>query len=245
MTPFGRGAADRLSNRGAPLLGTSSIVRTFIVEDHELIRASLRFLLEKDGHFVVVGEATTAREALRGIEQLAPDIALIDLTLPGASGLTVIRELRRMRSRCRRLVLTMHESVDFVLDALAAGAHGYALKDDSPAMLFAAIRIVSDGQRYLSARLSPAVIAAIDETDLVKRRRAAHHALSPRETEVFDLLIRGYDNRQIASELNVSIKTVESHRTHIFGKFKVHSLAALVRAAARRGLLPLGGDGER
>ncbi|HXU68567.1 MAG TPA: response regulator transcription factor [Polyangia bacterium] len=210
-------------------------MRVFLVDDHELFRSALRMMLEGFAGVEVVGEAPSAREALRDLEACAPDVALIDITMPGSNGLALIRELRRLRSPGARLVLTMHSSADFVTEAFDAGASGYALKDDSPSMLLDAMRAVVGGNRYLSSRLPEAATATLqgDQKD-----GAASHQLSPREHELFDLLVRGYRNREIARQLFISVKTVETHRTHIFKKLGVHSLADLVRVAAQRGLLP-------
>ena len=207
-------------------------MRVFLVDDHELFRTALRMMLEAIPDVEVVGEAPSAREALHVLETCAPDVALIDITLPGSNGLALVRELRRMRVPAARLVLTMHSSADYVSEAFAAGAHGYALKDDSPSMLVDALRAVAGGGRYVSPRLPDEVTATLRSDGDGPAGR-----LSPREQELFDLLVRGYRNREIARQLFISVKTVETHRTHIFKKLGVHSLADLVRVAAQRGML--------
>ena len=209
-------------------------MRVFIVDDHELFRSMLRITLGSIAGFAVVGEADSARAALHALAGLTADVVLVDVTMPGSNGLALIRELRRLQVPSARLVLTMHASADVVAEAFASGAHGYALKDDSPEMVIEAIRVVGAGGRYVSPRLPLIARQSVDGS----ADGASSGKLSPREQELFDLLARGYSNREIAKVLFISVKTVETHRNHIFKKLGVHSLADLVRFAAERGRLP-------
>jgi two-component system response regulator NreC len=217
-----------------------SAVTTVVVDDHDLFRAGLRALLAGTPDVRVVGEARTARQAYTVIEATKPDVVVLDVSLAGTDGISVTRELVRRKAGCRVLMLTMHAVPDCVVRALQAGASGYALKDEPAEAALRAIRATAAGERYLSPRLPAAEI----EEQLQSRRTGAPsggtpplQGLSRREREVFALVVRGMANRQIASELCISVKTVETHRAHINKKLGVHSGTELVRLAALYGVV--------
>jgi len=213
-------------------------VRLVLVDDHLLFRAALRVLLSNEAGFEIAGEAADAREAYRVIESVKPDVVLLDITLPGVNGVSITRELTRRDPRCKILVLSQHSSEDFVAQALSAGAIGYALKHQTPREIVDAIRAVGHGDHYLCPRLQR---GAIEELLRLKQRgRGADgpcDALSVREREIFDLLVRGYSNGDIGAQLCISVKTVETHRAHVLKKLGAHSMVDLLRFAARHGLL--------
>jgi DNA-binding NarL/FixJ family response regulator len=213
-------------------------MRIVLVDDHALFRASLKTLLAAEPGLEVIGEAGDAREAYRVVESLKPDLVLLDIGLPGVNGVSTTRELTRRDPRCRILVLTQHSSEDFVAQALSAGALGYALKHQTPREIVDAIHAVGRGDRYLSPRLQR---GAVDELLRLKQRARGGEgptdALSVREREIFDLLVRGYSNGDIAAQLCISVKTVETHRAHVLKKLGAHSMVELLRFAARHGLL--------
>jgi DNA-binding NarL/FixJ family response regulator len=211
------------------------MIRIVLVDDHRLFRDGLRAILSAHPGFTVVAEAETAREAFKRIQEVEHDLVILDLTLPGSNGTALLRDLNRLRGHHRPvLVLTMHQHADIVSDALAAGATSYALKLQSEADLIKAIETTARGERYLAPQI--AAVAA----DMMKRPRRGAGVLallSSREREIFDLLIRGGTNADVARQLFISVKTVETHRTRIMRKLGVHSIGELIRLAARHGLL--------
>jgi DNA-binding NarL/FixJ family response regulator len=213
-------------------------VRLALVDDHRLFRAALREILSKEPGLEIAGEAADAREAYQVVEDVKPDVAVVDISLRGVNGITVTRELVRREARCKVLILSMHSGEDFVAQALAAGASGYALKDQAPSELVEAIHAVASGRSYLCSMISKFVV-----DDFLRLRRGQGmpggptDVLSIREREVFGLLVRGYSNEKIAGELCISVKTVETHRAHILKKLNVHSMVELLRFAARHDLI--------
>ncbi len=207
-------------------------IRIVLVDDHQLFRAGLRSLLAAEPAFSVVAEAGDAREAYLQIEAVEHDLVVVDVTLPGSNGIALIRELKRRLQRRPVLVLTMHQHADFVADAFAAGANGYALKLQSESEIFEAIRVTAGGGRYVA----PALVDLVRSSEASPQRSVLGH-LSAREREIFDLLVRGYTNAELAKQLFISVKTVETHRTRILRKLDLHSIGDLVRLAARHGLI--------
>jgi DNA-binding NarL/FixJ family response regulator len=207
--------------------------KVVLIDDHELFREGLRVLLE-NGQISVVGTAGDAREAIHVLGETACDLVIVDVTLPGSSGVSLLRELKRDQPHRPVLMLTMHEHADIVADALDNGADGYALKSQSPAELIEAIHAVHAGERYLAPTLRP---ATSDGGGDFSAPPGLLRTLTRREREVFELLVRGDSNRDIGRLLFISVKTVETHRTRLMRKLEVHSIAELVRFAARHGHL--------
>jgi DNA-binding NarL/FixJ family response regulator len=208
-------------------------VRIVLVDDHRLFRDGLRAILAAYSEFELVGEATDAREAERILDEVPHDLLIIDVTLPGSNGVALMRDRKRKKDATPMLVLTMHESADIVADAFAAGATGYALKQQSEAELVEALRCAAAGQRYLAPQIPPEVLDGATANG-----NSVLSLLSSREREIFDLIVRGSTNADIAKQLFISIKTVETHRTRILRKLGVHSVGELIRLAVRHGLLP-------
>jgi DNA-binding NarL/FixJ family response regulator len=210
-------------------------VRVALVDDHPVFREGLRALAQLEPDLDVVGEANDAREAYRMAEEHRPDVMTIDVGLPGADGIAATRELVRRLPELRVLVLSMHAGEDWVAAALSAGATGYALKTQPPEEVFGAIRDVARGRRYLAPTISAERV-----DDQLARHAEGRDPLAPlsrREREIFDLLVRGFSSQEVADELCISVKTVETHRVHIHRKLGVHSVAELIHYAAVRGLL--------
>ena len=212
-------------------------VRILCVEDQAIMRAALKLLLESEPELAmeIALEAGNAREAYAAFDRGDFDLVLLDLSLPGTGGLAILEEARRRRLAQPCLVLSGHAEPDVIAEAMAAGARGYISKAAEPQQLFEALRRVAGGERYLPPSVSPHAV----------ERRARHAGepslralLSPREREVFDLLLQGFDNQEIGEQLFLSHKTVETHRYRIFTKLNVHTLAELTRLASRHGLLP-------
>jgi DNA-binding NarL/FixJ family response regulator len=206
-------------------------IRIVLADDHVLVRESLKSLLEREG-FTVVGEASDGQDALRQVESLRPDIAVIDITMPILNGLEAARELSHRSPKTNTILLTQHGEDQYVSEALAAGVKGYVLKSQVASDLLQAIRQVSRGQVYLSPGVSRAVMDAYRS----KSERPGD-PLSARERQVLQLIAEGKSTKDVASLLGISVKTAESHRTRLMQKLDIHETASLVRYAVRRGIV--------
>jgi two-component system NarL family response regulator len=203
-------------------------MRVAVIDDHPIFVEGLRALLGREEDLLVVAEAPDVRRGLRAVEHHRPDLVVLDIGLPGLDGLAAIRELRRRPPRPHVLVLTVHERPEYASQALSAGALGFAFKSQPAAAVIQAIRSVGSGKPYLAPGLTPSESSNGGD---------ALSPLSTREREVFALLVRGFTNQQVAAELTISIKTVETHRARIHRKLDLHSVGDLVRYAARHDLL--------
>jgi DNA-binding NarL/FixJ family response regulator len=212
-------------------------VKVFLVDDHPLFRAGVRQVLAGLTEFQVVGEWGRARDAFPALDTEQPDIVVMDVALPGMDGVVATREVLRRAPRCRVLILTVHDQTCDVLDALNAGVSGYALKTDDSQTLIAALRAVARGERYLA----PAVAVRL-ETYESRRRKAGDvlGVLSVREREVFRLAAECLITREIANELCISRKTVDTHLYRIHRKLGLRTSAELVRLASGLGLTHAG-----
>ena len=205
-------------------------IRVMIVDDHAVLRSGLRLVIEREDGLEVAGEAGTAEDAVRSFERLRPNLVLMDLEMPGIGGLAGVQRLQELHPEVSVLVLSMHGEADDVRRAFEAGAMGYVLKTAADEELIRAIRAVSSGERYLHPSLG-AVLAQPPQS------RGAVDELSTREREVLRLLALGHTNQEIAQQLYVSVRTVESHRAHIMTKLRAASRAEMVRHAIEGGLL--------
>jgi DNA-binding NarL/FixJ family response regulator len=208
-------------------------LRIALVDHQPLFRAGLRLTLSGAPDLSVVAEADSAHQAYEVARTHTPDVMVIDFSLPGVDGVTVTQTLCGRSSRMRVLILGIYTDEVHAARALAAGATGYAAKNQSADELLEAVRRVGRGERTIPPCLSPSLLEAHQ-----RNRDASPLALlSPREREVFALLIRGFANRQAARELSLSVKTIETHRSHIHTKLGVHSIAQLIRFAAIHGVI--------
>ena len=205
--------------------------RILLADDHALFRAGLKALLAP-GEFEVVAEADNGREAIRLAGLHEPEVALLDISMPGLNGVDAAREVLRAVPRCKVIMLTMHQDHAYLAEALRAGARGYVLKSRGAGELVEALREVASGGRYLSPGLSRAVA----EGYLGAEAREAN-PLSPREREVLQLIAEGNSTKEVAAALCISYKTADSHRQHIMQKLEIHETASLVRYAIRNGLV--------
>ena len=215
--------------------GIQKIARIVLADDHRLMTECLRALLEKDPNLKVVGEATNGREALALVQQLRPDLVLMDASMPDLNGIEATRRLRVTQPRAAVLCLSMHAESCYVKAMLEAGAAGYVLKECAGEELLRAIRVVMAGQVYLSPAISGSVV------EVLRSRVPAgiawrEHALTDREREVLQLLAEGYSTKEIGGRLHLSVKTVATHREHIMAKLGIHSIAGLTRYAITEGL---------
>ena len=211
-------------------------VRILLADDHKLVRQTLRRFLESEAEFELVGEAGDGRQALAEVAKLKPDVLLLDIMMPGLNGLEVTRRVRREHPKTRVLVLSMHPEKAYVLRALQNGATGYVVKQADISDLIAGVRAVSEGKRYLSARIAHLDIEAL-EHELATEPFDAYETLSPREREVFQLVAEGYTSPAIAARLFVSARTIETHRANISRKLGIRNQSELVRFAIERRLL--------
>jgi DNA-binding NarL/FixJ family response regulator len=206
-------------------------LRILLVEDEQIVRQGVRALLEQAG-FEVVAEAPDGREAIRLAERLQPDIALLDLAMPHLNGTTAARQLHRVSSRTRTVVLTAHSGDEKVLEALENGIKGYVLKTDATADLVRALHEVARGHTYLSPGISRTVVDA-----LLCKREGSADPLTTREKEVLQLVAEGKTTKEIARILGVSPKTADFHRSRLMSKLGLHETASLVRYAIRKGII--------
>lgn len=210
-------------------------IRLLLVDDHALFVGALASLVSTQPTLQIVGQAYDADGARAAALQLDHDLLVMDVSLPGASGLSLLRDLKRGPHRQPILVLTMHSHVDMMVEALHAGASGYAIKQQSFAELVEALTTTARGKQYVAPQLRHALDRGLSD---FTPERGMLSALSSREREVLAQMLRGRTNAMVARILAISIKTVETHRSHIFRKLSVHGVSDLLRLAARHGLLP-------
>ncbi|MFH1463593.1 MAG: response regulator transcription factor [Pseudomonadota bacterium] len=212
-------------------------MKILLVDDHRLFRDGLRPLLARQADMVVVGEAGDGREALALVGELAPDVVLMDVTMPGMDGLQATRAILAAHPTVRIVILTMHADRAFVAEALKAGAAGYLLKEAPFSDLVQALRAVRAGRIQLSPAVAELVVQ--DYVLLARGELPAGSPLSDREREVLQLVAGGLSTKEIAFQLGVSVKTVETHRKQIMDKLDLHSVADLTKYAIREGLTSL------
>jgi two-component system response regulator NreC len=210
-------------------------LRILIVDDHGVLRAGLRALLNNETDFQVVGEAGTSDEALRNALKLKPDIVLMDLSIPGMGGLDLTRQLREKLPETRVIILTVHEDAALVRDSVKAGAAGYVVKRAAESELLAAIHAAMRGEFYVHSSMTRDLLF-LQPSSAPLPRRGDPEPLTGREVDVVKLLASGFTNRQIADKLFLSVRTVESHRAHILAKLGLASRAELVRWAVEKKL---------
>jgi DNA-binding NarL/FixJ family response regulator len=207
-------------------------IQVLLADDHALVRAGIRALLERIDEVEVVGEAGDGVEALDLISRLTPDVVLLDLTMPGLSGFEVLKETRERFPEVNTIVLSVHDSEEYAFHAFESGAVGYLPKSAASAELEIAIERVLSGERYLSP-----TIASDSSFDSPVASDESTPEITPRQVEVLTLVARGFSTRDIARTLNISIKTVETHRAQLMQRLNIHDVAGLVRYAIKKGLV--------
>lgn len=213
---------------------TSKPIRVLVADDHMIVRSGIRHVLESEDGFEVVGEAANGSEAVALVGTLQPDVVVLDLSMPDGSGLEVAARLRTGPTAPRVLILSMHNNTEYVLESVRAGAHGYLLKDAAATELKSAIRAVCRGESYFSPPVASRLSAAV-------RGEYPHSAgvdqLTGREREVLLGIARGRTNKEIAAELGISHRTVETHRESLMRKLEIRTVAELTRFALEARLL--------
>ena len=211
--------------------------KIIIAEDHRLFREGIKALLEKNSDFQIVGEAGDGLEAIRCARKNKADLMILDLSMPKLGGISAIREIKRQFPNIKILVLTIHQSDQYVLETFEAGADGYCLKDAGRNELQVAIDSVLAGNTYLSPGISELVMEGYIEGRKKLKTKTTWDTITQREREVLKLLGEGYQNKEIAELLHISVKTVEKHRANIMSKLDLHNAAALTAYAIEKGLV--------
>ena len=212
--------------------------KILIADDHEIVRHGLRSILESHSEWEVVGEAVTGREAVELAKQTTPNIAVIDVSMPELNGLEATRQILKLLPQTEVLILTMHESEQVVREVLDAGARGYVLKSDAGRDLIAAIEALCQRRTFFSSRVSEMLLQSyLTHPERAPAPEAPRNRLTAREREIVQLLAEGKTNKEVASALNISIKTAETHRTNIMNKLDLHSISELVRYAVRNNMV--------
>jgi DNA-binding NarL/FixJ family response regulator len=210
--------------------------RIVLVEDHAILREGLKALIEIETDFEIAGDFGSVEESLVGIRQLQPDLVLTDLALPGSSGFELLAQINNVAPRARKLVLTAHNSEEYIRAALNAGADGYVLKDANRAELMLAIRAVAAGQQFLCKSIASKILSGYLSGGEPRRHAANAQSITGREREVLTRIALGESNKIIARALELSVKTIEKHRSNLMRKLHLHNAAAITMFAVRNGL---------
>jgi two-component system response regulator NreC len=212
-------------------------LRILIADDHGIVRRGLRLQLEQHGNFEVVGEACDGREAVRTAEQLAPDIVIMDIGMPNLNGVQATTQIVKQRPETGVIILSMHSDEGYLRRALAAGAKGYLLKDSADVDLYRAVEAVANGKSFFSPTIANTLLEDYMRQLQQRGLEDTYDLLTDREKEVFQLLAEGKSNKEVATALNLSTATVETHRTHIMQKLDLHSVADIVLYAVRKKII--------
>ncbi len=208
-------------------------VRVFLADDHTLVRQGIAALIAKEPDIEVVGESGDGLEVLEQVEELRPDVVVLDITMPGLNGLDACRQITRKHKDTAVLVLTMHADEEYIVGALKSGASGYLLKEAAAEQLTQAVRAVSVGELFLGPGIPHNVLQRLaDDKD-------PYGLLTTRERQVLQQIAEGKTNRQVAESLGVSVKTVDTHRTRLMRKLGIHDQTTLVKFAIRKGIVTL------
>jgi len=210
------------------------MIRVLLADDHGIVREGLRRIVEESGDLEVVAEAADGREALRLVAQTNPDVAVVDISMPGIDGLEVVHRLKDSHPGLPVLILTMHEEAQYIVRAIEAGAMGYLTKQSAPEQLVTAIRRVNRGQRYMTDEATEALALRIARGT---REQTPLDSLSMRELQVLRRLAMGHTNREIAQAYSLSIKTVDTYRARLLKKLELRNNAELIRFALQNSLI--------
>lgn len=209
--------------------------RILLVDDHSLMRAGIRALLEELDEFEIIAETGNGLEALELVRKSVPDLLLLDISLPGLNGLEVLRQISQMHPDIRVLMLSMHAGSEYVARALSSGASGYLLKDSAFDELAAALHAVSSGRDYLCSAIDTETVQRFIHS--AQQGHTEQEILTPRQRQILQQIAEGFGPRDIAESLSVSVKTVEAHRAQLMERLGIHHVPGLVRFAIRIGLV--------
>lgn len=216
-------------------------LRVLLVDDHTLVRAGIRSLLEGKPQIEIVAEADNGRDAAALVKRYAPDVVLMDISMRELNGIDATVQILAQSPATRVLILSMHSAEEFVRRAMKAGACGYLVKDSAPQELMLALEALSRGETYLSSRVSRHLVRALSANP-GERAESSLEALSPRQREVLQLIAEGRSTKEIAATLRLSVKTVETHRAALMARLDIHDIAGLVMYAARNKLISMDGS---
>jgi DNA-binding NarL/FixJ family response regulator len=211
-------------------------IRVFIADDHALVRDGLRYLLQAQSDITVVGDASDGRQAVRLVQQLNPDVVVMDIAMPELNGIEAARQIRATRPSVQIIILSIHSTIEHISRALQAGALGYLLKESAGVEVAEAVRAVHAGRRYLSSKIAETII---DDYSSHPNVTSPLDRLSPREREVLQLVAEGKTSAQIAEILSLSTKSVETYRARLMKKLDLDDLPSLVKFAIQHGLITL------
>jgi DNA-binding NarL/FixJ family response regulator len=215
---------------------TKQKIKVLVVDDHPVVRKGLQTCLARQDRLTVVGEAVDGDEALLKTRALSPDIVLMDIDLPRMNGLTVTELLRKETPDVKILVLSVHSNKDYIFRIIQAGAHGYVSKEASPEELVRAIELVFDGEAFFSPEIAR---AALNQLVNNGGRKEPFSQLTDREREVLALIAEGRSNKEVANQLGIGVRTIETHRERIMRKLGIHTIAGLTRFAIQNGVISL------
>ena len=213
-------------------------ITVLLADDHRILREGIRSLLEKEPDIEVVAEASEGGEAVAKAQQLSPDLVLMDITMPGMNGLEATRQIKALKPGVKVLILTMHESNQYISQFLRSGASGYVLKDTAAQELVGAIRAVNQGDAFLYPSIARMLLEEYLQKVQSGEERGSYDGLTDREREVLRMVAEGKTNKEIADDLSLSVRTVQAHRANLMGKLHMHDRTELVRYAIRKGLIP-------
>ena len=211
-------------------------IKVLLADDHFLVRQGLRSSLSEYSQIEIVGEASNGREALEKAQKLAPDVVLMDINMPEMNGLEATAALRKQGSGARVLALTVHNNKQYILQIIRSGAQGYVLKDTSPDELVRGIKAVQNGEAFFSPSVSGIVLQLLRDEERASARDGSAAPLTLRETQIVKLVAAGKTNKEIAAELNVNVRTIETQRYQLMRRINVRNAAELTRFAIERGL---------
>ncbi len=212
-------------------------IKVLLAEDHTIVRKGLRALLDQEVDIEVVDEAEDGREAVQKVEQLQPDIVLMDISMPSMNGLEATRQIKKRFPEVKVIILTVHTNEEYIFEILQAGASGYLIKKAAPKELISAIQAVYKGNSFLSPVISKKVVDKLIQKGKLKKGMRSFDLLTDREREILQLIAEGHSNREISELLYISLKTVETHRLHLMQKLDLHTTADLTRYAINKGII--------
>ncbi len=212
-------------------------IRILLADDHTVMRNGLRLLLERQPNLIVVGEASDGRETVRAAESVSPDVVVMDIAMPNLNGIEAARQITAARPETAIVILSMHSDESYVIRALKAGARAYLLKDSAEGDLIAAIHAITDGKSFFSPAISRILVEDYMRQLEQKHVEDTYELLTAREREILQLLAEGKTNKEVATILNLSVYTIETHRTHILQKLNLHNVPELILYAVRKGII--------